>query len=41
MEDFLGNRYLRVTLNGQVTKWPAVKAGDPQGSILGPLLFLM
>ena len=41
MEDFLANRYQRVFLNGQVSKWAGFKAGVPQGSILGPLLFLI
>ena len=41
MEDFLANRYQRVILNEQVSKWAAVKAGVPQGLIFGPLLFLI
>ena len=40
MEVILANRYQRVVLNGQVSKWATVKAGVSQGSILGPLLFL-
>ena len=40
-EDFLANRYQRVVLNGQISKWAAVNAGVPPGSILGPLLFLI
>ena len=41
MEDFLVNRYQRIVLIGQVSKWAAVNPGVPQGSILGPLLFLI
>ena len=41
IKDFLANRYQRVVLNGKISKWAAVKAGVQQGSILGPLLFLI
>ena len=37
MEDFLVNQYRKVVLNGQVSRWAAVNAGVPQGSILGAL----
>ena len=40
-ESFLSNRFHRVLLNGQTSEWLSVKAGVPQGSILGPLFFLI
>ena len=39
MESFLSERFQRALLNGQSSVWVSIKAGVPQGSILGPLLF--
>ena len=38
---FLSNRMLRVVLNGKSLQEYPVNAGVPEGSILGPTLFLL
>ena len=39
--DFFKNRQQGVVLNGQLSVWKKVNASVPQGSILGPILFLI
>ena len=41
LNDFLTNRKQRVVLNGQCLSWVDIRTGEPQGSILGPLLILI
>ena len=38
---FLENRFQRVVLNGQTSSWESVLVVVPQGSVLGPLFFLI
>ena len=41
ISSFLSNRQLRVVLDGKSSQEYPVNAGVPQGSILGPTLFLL
>ena len=41
MESFLKDRSQRVAINSSHSTWSTVKSGVPQGSVIGPILFII
>ena len=41
LSNYLHNRKQRVTIHGKESDWKPIFSGVPQGSVLGPLLFII
>jgi len=41
VKEWLSNRKQRVIIDGESLEWSDVPSGVPQGSVLGPILFII